>query len=102
MTTHAPMTCLSNGELALICQSHGIHRLSVFASRLKGTARPDSDLDLLVEFEPGRVPGLIGLSAIEIELTEALGIKVDLRTIQDLSHYFRDDVLRSAQVAYAA
>lgn len=101
MTSHM-LTHLSNGELAPICQRHGIHRLSVFGSRLKGTARSDSDLDLLVEFEPGRVPGLIGLSAIEIELTEALGIKVDLRTAQELSRYFRDDVLRSAQVAYAA
>jgi uncharacterized protein len=96
------LTHLSNGELAPICQRHGIHRLSVFGSRMKGTARPDSDLDLLVEFEPGRVPGLIGLSGIEIELTEALGVKVDLRTAQELSPYFREEVLRQAQVAYAA
>ncbi|ACB32632.1 DNA polymerase beta domain protein region [Leptothrix cholodnii SP-6] len=92
---------LSAGDLAPICRRHGIHRLAVFGSRLKGTARADSDLDLLVEFEPGRVPGLLGLSAIEIELTEALGVKVDLRTAQDLSPYFRDEVLRQAQVAYA-
>ena len=69
---------------------------------MEGTARPDSYLDLLVEFEPGQVPGLIGLSAIEIELTEALGVKVDLRTAQELSPYFREDVLRQAQVVYAA
>lgn len=91
----------STGDLAPICRRHGIHRLAVFGSRLKGTARFDSDLDLLVEFEPGHVPGLLGLSAIEIELTEALGVKVDLRTAQDLSPYFRDEVLRQAQVAYA-
>lgn len=93
---------LSSFDLAPICQRHRIHRLSSFGSRTKGTARPDSDLDLLVEFEPGQVPGLIGLSAIEIELTEALGVKVDLRTAQELSPYFREDVLRQAQVVYAA
>ena len=96
------LTHFSSGDLAPICRRHGIHRLSVFGSRMKGTARPDSDLDLLVEFEPGRVPGLIGLSGIEIELTEALGVKVDLRTAQELSPYFREDVLRQAQVVYAA
>jgi predicted nucleotidyltransferase len=93
---------ISSVDLAPLCQRHGIHRLSAFGSRTKGTARPDSDLDLLVEFEPGQVPGLIGLSAIEIELTEALGVKVDLRTAQELSPYFREDVLRQAQVVYDA
>ena len=96
------MNQLSSADLAAICQRHGIHRLSAFGSRTKGKARPDSDLDLLVEFEPGQVPGLIGLSAIEIELTEALGVKVDLRTAQELSPYFREDVLRQAQVVYDA
>ena len=60
------------------------------------------DVDLLVEFAPGQVPDLLGLSAIEIELSEALGMRVDLRTAQDLSPHFRDTVLREAQVAYAA
>ena len=72
------LTHLSSGDLAPICRRHGIRRLAVFGSRLKGTARPDSDLDLLVEFEPDRVPGLLGLSGIELELTEMLGVKVDL------------------------
>lgn len=89
-------------ELTQICQRHGIQRLALFGSRLKGTARPDSDLDLLVEFEPERVPGLIGLSAIEIELTEAFGIKVDLRTAQELSSHFREEVLQQARVLYSA
>ena len=60
------LTHLSSGDLAPICRRHGIRRLAVFGSRLKGTARPDSDLDLLVEFEPDRVPGLLGLSGIEL------------------------------------
>ena len=96
------LTHLSSGDLAPICRRHGIRRLAVFGSRLKGTARPDSDLDLLVEFEPDRVPGLLGLSGIELELTEMLGVKVDLRTAQELSPYFRDEVMNQAQVAYVA
>jgi hypothetical protein len=92
---------VAGDELARICRRHGIRRLSLFGSVLAGTARPDSDIDLLVEFEPGRVPGLLGMSAIEIELGKELGRKVDLRTAEDLSPYFRDEVLRKAQVAYA-
>ena len=88
------------GRLAALCRRHGIRRLSLFGSMLRGTARPDSDVDLLVEFETGRTPGLIVISAIEIELGRALGRKVDLRTAQDLSPRFRDDVLRQAEVAY--
>lgn len=88
-------------ELTPICRRHGIRRLSLFGSRLTGSARPDSDVDLLVEFEPGRVPGLLGLSQIEIELADLLGQKVDLRTAADLSLLFRDEVLRLAQAAYA-
>jgi hypothetical protein len=76
--------------------------MSLFGSQLKGTARADSDLDLLVEFEPQHIPGLIGIAGMEIELSEMLGGKqVDLRTAGDLSHYFRDDVLRMAEVQYA-
>lgn len=86
--------------LAALCRRHGIRRLAVFGSVLKGAARPDSDIDLLVEFEPGRTPGLIGISAIELELGQALGRKVDLRTPEDLSPHFRDEVLRQADVAY--
>ncbi len=61
----------------------------------------DSDVDLLVEFEPGNMPGLIGIAAMEIELSELLGKKVDLRTARDISPYFRDEVLRTAEVQCA-
>ena len=89
--------------LASICRTHRIRRLSVFGSTLKGTARPDSDLDLLVEFEPHAKPGLIGMARIEIELASLLdGRKVDLRTAQDLSRHFRDEVLQTAAIQYAA
>ncbi|MFZ1416471.1 MAG: nucleotidyltransferase family protein [Defluviicoccus sp.] len=87
--------------LAEICRRHHIRKLSLFGSRLKGTARPDSDIDLLVEFEPGHVPGLIALAGIEIELSDLVGRKVDLRTAEDLSRYFRDEVVRTAEEQYA-
>jgi predicted nucleotidyltransferase len=89
--------------LASLCQRHHIRRLSLFGSVQRGTAGPDSDIDLLVEFLPGKEPGLIGLAAIEIELSALLGGRpVDLRTAQDLSRHFRGEVLRTAEVQYAA
>jgi uncharacterized protein len=89
--------------LASICRKHRILLLSVFGSTLKGTARPDSDLDLLVEFEPDAKPGLVGMARIEIELSSLLdGRKVDLRTAEDLSRHFRDKVLQTATIQYAA
>ncbi len=89
--------------LARICRRRRIRRLSLFGSRLAGTARSDSDVDLLVEFEPGAKPGLIALSEIELELSALLaGRKVDLRTAEDLSRLFRDDVVRMAETQYAA
>lgn len=90
-------------RLAEVCRRHGIRRLSLFGSVLRGTDRPDSDVDLLVEFQPGMTPGLLGLARIELDLSELLdGRKVDLRTPEDLSRYFRDEVIRAAEVQYAA
>lgn len=89
--------------LEQICRRAGIRRLALFGSTLKGTSGPDSDIDLLVEFEPGSEPGLLRLAAIEAELSAAAGgRKVDLRTAQDLSRHFRDEVMRTARVQYAA
>lgn len=88
--------------LARFCERHHIRRLSLFGSTLAGTARPDSDVDLLVEFEPGEAPGFIALAEMELELSELLeGRTVDLRTPADLSRYFRDDVLRAAALQHA-
>jgi uncharacterized protein len=89
-------------RLSVARTAYGIRRLSLFGSRLKGTARPDSDVDLLVDFEPGRTPGLIGMSTIEIELGHVRGHKVDLRAAFGLSTYFSDEVVRNARRAYAA
>jgi hypothetical protein len=97
-----PHLAIPEAQLARFCQKQHIRRLSLFGSTLAGTARPDSDIDLLVEFEPGHEPGLLGLATMEAELAAMLGgKKVDLRTPQDLSRHFRDQVLRSAEVQYA-
>ncbi|MBM3557688.1 MAG: nucleotidyltransferase [Alphaproteobacteria bacterium] len=90
-------------RLSRICQRHGIRRLALFGSTSRGEDRPDSDIDLLVEFEPGRTPGLIALSGIAEEFSALLdGRRVDLRTPEDLSRAFRADVVRNAKEQYAA
>jgi predicted nucleotidyltransferase len=74
----------------------------LFGSVLKGLDRPDSDVDLLVEFEPEKTPGLLGIAEMEMELSELLGgRRIDLQTARDLSRYFRDEVVRTAEVQYA-
>ena len=89
-------------ELAAFCRKHHIRKLALFGSVLRDDFGPDSDVDVLVEFEPEHVPGLIGISGMERELTVVLGRKVDLRTPQELSRYFREDVVAEAEVQYAA
>jgi predicted nucleotidyltransferase len=90
-------------NLSAVCQRHHIRRLSLFGSTLKGTARPDSDIDLLVEFEPGARITLLDMAQIEIELSTLLGgRKVDLRTAGDLSRFFRDEVVRTAELQYVS
>jgi hypothetical protein len=88
--------------LAHLCRSHGIRRLALFGSVLRDTDRLDSDVDLLVEFEPDAVPGLLGLAKIEAELSALLGRPVDLRTANELSSHFRQAVERAAEVHFAA
>ena len=97
-----PSLNIDEASLRRFCEDHHIRRLALFGSQLKGKARPDSDIDLLVEFEPDDVPGLFGIAAMEQELSALLGGRsVDLRTPQDLSRYFRDEVVRTAEVQYA-
>ncbi len=98
-----PLSKLDETTLTQLCERHHIRRLALFGSQLKGTSRPDSDIDLLVEFLPEARTTLLDMAQIEIELSEALGgHKVDLRTPQDLSRYFRDEVVRTAEVQYVA
>ena len=97
-----PKISLPREAIAAFCREHGIQRLAVFGSALRSDFHPDSDIDLLVEFEPERVPGLLGIARMERELSTLLGgRKVDLRTPQDLSPYFRQRVLDEAEVQYA-
>jgi len=93
---------MSRDKLIEFCQRNHIRKLSVFGSALRGQLRPDSDIDLLVEFEPGHTPGLFSIVRMEMELTETLGRKADLRTPEDLSEYFRDEVVENAEIQYQA
>ena len=87
--------------LAALCRRRHIRRLALFGSMLKARCRADSDVDLLVEFEAGYEPGLLRLASIQAEFSGLLeGRPVDLRTAQDLSPYFRDEVVESAEVQF--
>ena len=88
-------------KIADFCRRHHIQKLALFGSVLRDDFRPDSDVDVLVEFEPTHVPGL-AFFGMEMELSEILGRKADLHTPGFLSRYFRDEVLSIAEVQYAA
>jgi len=88
-------------RLEAFCRQSYIRRLSIFGSVLRADFGPESDIDVLAEFEPAHVPGLFGIARMERELSVIFGgRKVDLRTAEDLSRYFRQDVLRAAEVQY--
>jgi uncharacterized protein len=89
-------------RIAEFCRRNHIRKLSLFGSVLRDDFRPDSDIDVLVEFEPEARVGLMGLARMEIELGEMLGRKIDLNTPGFLSRYFRDQVLTEAEVQYDA
>jgi len=92
---------LAKGKIKEFCLRNHIRKLSVFGSYLGKDFRPDSDIDILVEFSEDYVPGLIRLAGMEIELSSILGRKADMRTPEDLSRYFRQEVLEKAEVKYA-
>lgn len=96
-------------RIADFCERHGVKTLSLFGSILREPSeeggygfRPTSDVDVLVEFLPGRTPGLLAVSGMELELGEIIGRKVDLRTAVELSKYFRHEVLGWARLLDAA
>lgn len=93
---------IPRAELAAFCRRNRIRRLSLFGSVLREDFRPDSDVDVLVEFEPDAHVGMLRLAGMEIELSEILGRKVDLNTPGFLSRYYRDQVLAEAEVQYDA
>ena len=88
-------------KVASFCQAWGVRRLAIFGSALRSDFRPDSDIDVLVEFEPDRIPGLLRIARMERELSHLFQDRhVDLRTPGDLSPYFREKVLKEAEVQY--
>ena len=89
-------------QVAEFCRRHGVTRLSLYGSILRDDFRADSDVDVLVEFEPGRTPGMIGFGEMILELSSVVGRRVDLRTPFDLSRHFRPAVLREARTLHAA
>ena len=82
------------------CRRNHILKLSLFGSVLRDDFRPDSDVDVLLEFEEGHVVGFFGLARLERELSELFGRKIDLRTPEELSTYFRRQVVESAESLY--
>ena len=96
------MPTIDKDGTADFCRRHHIRKLSLFGSVLRDDFRPDSDVDVLIEFEPGHTVGLIRLAGMERELSELIGRKADLQTPADLSRYFRQEVIDSAEVQYAA
>jgi hypothetical protein len=93
---------IPSAAIAEFCQRHYIQKFSLFGSVLRSDFSTKSDIDVLVEFHPKHIPGLIRLSAMEQELSHIFHRQVDLRTPEDLSHYFRQEVLDSAIVQYVS
>jgi predicted nucleotidyltransferase len=94
---------IDHAKVAELCREFGVARLSVFGSALREDFDPSrSDIDLLVEFLPERVPGLFAYMDLEDQLSEAFGRKVDLSTSASLSKYFREEVVASAELMYVA
>jgi predicted nucleotidyltransferase len=93
---------IDDQALAAFCRRRGIRKASLFGSILRDDFGPNSDVDVLVEFYPASLPTLLDLVDMEAELSALIGRKVDLRTPEDLSEYFRNAVVRTARVQYAA
>ena len=99
-----PQVSVPGDAIAAFCQEHGIKRLAIFGSALREDFGPESDIDVLVDFEPDRIPGLLGIAGMELELSEVLGRDVDLVTraaVQGSRNYIRRrSILESAEVVY--
>ena len=92
---------IAEDKIREFCERHYIRWLAIFGSALRDDFGPNSDVDVLVDFMPGHVPGFFKLFEMEGELSGLLGgHKVDMRTPEDLSRYFRDKVVATAQVQY--
>lgn len=87
-------------QIADLCYRYHIRKLALFGSVLRNDFRPDSDLDVLVEFEPNKTPGDLKFNAIQTELSALFGRYIDLNTAEDLSRYFRQRVIDSARIIF--
>ena len=92
---------IPENRIAAFCRANGIRRLALFGSILRDDFRPDSDVDMLVEFQPGVRVGFAFIR-MQDKLSAILGHKVDLNTPGFLSKYFRDDVMKEAEAVYVA
>ncbi|HEY9897973.1 MAG TPA: nucleotidyltransferase domain-containing protein [Pantanalinema sp.] len=97
----SPRITIDQDQLAAFCLRNHIRRLALFGSVLRPDFRPDSAVDVLVENEAGTPIGLFEMARMERDLSEMLGRKVDLRTLEELSRYFRQEVLDAAEVQFA-
>lgn len=93
---------LDDEVLRDFCASHRVRSLAIFGSATSDRFGPDSDIDLLVSFEPGAIPGLLAIAQMELDLGTLLGREVELRTYHDLSRHFRDQVASDARILYDA
>ena len=96
-----PQVQISKERIASFCRERGVRRMAIFGSALRPDFGPDSDVDILIEFDADSIPGLLGMARMERELSSLFGErKVDLRTPEDLSRYFRARVLKEAESVY--
>lgn len=91
---------LDNKKIRMFCKKHHIATLALFGSILTAHFTPSSDVDVLVSFEKEHIPTLFDIVDMESELGNIVGRDVDLKTANDLSPYFRDDVLANAKIIY--
>jgi len=93
---------INRDELVAFCRRHHIRKLALFGSVLREDFNPESDVDVLIEFEPHHIPGLINLMRMQQEFSELIGREADFRAPGDLHRAFRDAVVAEAEVLYAA
>lgn len=99
MTARIP---IDRARVEAFCRRHHVRKLALFGSVLRDDFGPSSDVDVLVEFEPGRTPGFFRLFDLQDELSELFGRPADMQTLEDLSPYFRQEVARTARLVYDA